>query len=141
MVRPLVMLSILLLAVGCRLPPDQQPLKPLPEDGLSYSYVEILARARAQASAALEAFYLDAWKELEAAGLGLEQTARFLPRTSDQPLEVKEHLILEAKLLHKDALRLVQAAQVQDVHGASETLQKIHLKIRSLRPKEPTKKD
>ena len=51
---------ILAALAGCRLPPETAPLRPLPEDGALFSYHEILSRARAQANAAVEAFYDDA---------------------------------------------------------------------------------
>src|SRR5437870_2534378 len=133
---------------GCRLPPEREPLKPLPEEGQVYSYQEILGRARIQATVALESFYVDNWNDLEEAAQGLEQTARFLPKASEPPARHKDKLADEAKLLAKDAFRLRVAAQAKNATDANEALQRIHLKIRSLRPEpdapkkdEPPKKD
>jgi hypothetical protein len=124
---------------ACRLPPDRAPLTPLPEDGQVFTYEEILSRARAQASTALEAFYIDNWAELAEAARGLEQTARFLPKTVEPPANVAGKLVNEAVALRKEALRLADAAKARDVGAANETLQRIHLKIRRLRP-EPAQK-
>jgi hypothetical protein len=135
-------ISVCLLALtSCRLPPDRMPLKPLPEDGQAFTYEEILSRARAQASAALEAFYIDNWAELADAARGLEQTARFLPKTVEPPASVVGKLVNESVNLKKDAVRLIDAANARDVNAANETLQRIHLKIRQLRPEPAPKQE
>src|SRR5437879_2845692 len=105
---------------GCRLPPDREPLRPLPEDGQVFSYGEILGRARVQAAVALESFYVDNWTELEEAAQGLEQTARFLPKASEPPARHKDKLADEAKLLAKDAFRLRVAAQAKNAGDAND---------------------
>jgi hypothetical protein len=128
---------LLLVLPACRLPPDREPLKPLPEEGQVFSYDEILSRARAQSFAALEAFYTDNWAELAEAARGLEQSARFLPKTVEPPANIVGKLVNESVNLRKEALRLVDAANVKNVNAANETLQRINLKIRQLRP-EPT---
>jgi hypothetical protein len=132
--------SVFLVALGaCRLPPDRTPLNPLPEDGQVFTYEEILSRARAQAATALEAFFVDNWGELADAARGLEQTARFLPKAVEPPANLAGKLVKESVILHKDALRLIDAANARDVNAANETLQRIHLKVRQLRP-EPAQK-
>jgi hypothetical protein len=126
---------LLLFAVpACRLPPDRTPLKPLPEDGQVFTYEEILSRARAQATAALEAFYVDNWPEIAEAARGLEQTARFLPKTSAPPPKLVGKLVTESVQLHKDAGRLAEVAKAKDVNATNEILQKVILQIRQLRP-------
>ncbi len=133
--------GLLLLALfACRLPPDQTPLKPLPEDGQIFTYDEILGRARVQASVALDAFYVDNWPELADAARSLEQTARFLPKTSDPPTRIVSKLVKEAVVLQKDAVLLDQAAKAKDVNNSIEALQRIFLKIRQLRPEPAAKK-
>jgi hypothetical protein len=122
---------------ACRLPPEQAPLRPLPEEGQVYSYPEIFSRARSQATMALEAFYVDNWNDMEEAARGLEQSARFLPKTSDIPAKHKEQLLVQTSGMIKDALRLRLAAQSKDVTQANESLQRLHFTIRSLRP-DPT---
>src|SRR5437773_343840 len=71
--------ALLMLALaGCQLPPEQVPLKPLVENGPAQPYADLVSRARVQAAAANEAFYVDKWFDLEDAGKGLENTARFM---------------------------------------------------------------
>jgi hypothetical protein len=135
MLRALLCGPCLVLAViGCRLPPDQRPLQPLPEEGQVYSYGELLGRARVQAQIALEAFYIDGWLDLEEAAQGLAQTARFLPKSVEQPASHKDEIVLEARRLGKEANRLREAARAKNISVANEALQQINLKIRTLRP-------
>lgn len=130
----LCLIALCLVAlVACRLPPDRPPLKPLPEEGQVFSYAEIVSRARIQATMALEAFYVDGWVDLEEAAAGLEQTARYLPKTSEQPADLKDKIGDESKVLAKDAFRLRVAAQAKNVQEANDVLQRINLKIRALR--------
>jgi hypothetical protein len=118
---------------ACRLPPDRESLKPLPQDGQLFSYDEILSRARAQAGVALEAFFVDDWSELEEAAQGLEQTALFFPKTTMIPAAIKGKLAAETGLLQKEAVRLRDAARKKNAALANETLQRIHQRIRVLR--------
>ena len=108
----------------------------MPEDGPPQAYADLVARARAQATAANEAFYINNWPDLEDAAKGLELTARVLGKAADVPAKHKNTLPIEAGDLGKDALKLREAAKVQDVRQATETLQRIHLKVRELRPED-----
>jgi hypothetical protein len=119
--------------VGCQLPPERVPLKPLPEDGPPQAYADMVGRARAQATAANEAFYINNWPDLEDAAKGLELTARVLGKAADMPAKHKETLPTEAGDLGKEAVKLREAAKAQDVRQATETLQRINLKVRELR--------
>ncbi len=133
--RRIVCAGLCALALAaCRLPPDRQVLKPLPEDGQEFAYVEILSRARAQATTALEAFYVDNWTDLETVAAGLEQTARFLARATQPPAAFKDKVGLEADFLRGEANRLRDAAKAKDVATAADALQRIHFKIRALKP-------
>jgi hypothetical protein len=136
MSRVLAVLGVAVLAVGCRLP-EREPLRPLPEGGGSFAYLELLVRARGQASAAVEAFYVDAWVDLEQAAVALEQTARFLPKTTEIPVPVRADLPAEAEKLRQDALKLGDAARARDARAVNDSLQRINLTIRQLRPTEP----
>jgi hypothetical protein len=134
MSRHVVTGLFLLVAAGCQLPPERLPLKPLPEDGPALPYADMVSRARAQATAANEAFYVNQWAELEDAARGLEQTARFLTKATDVPVKHKDTLAIEAGDLGKDAARLREAAKGNDVKQTNELLQRINLKVRELRP-------
>ncbi len=129
--------SLLLFTAACRLPPDRTPLQPLPEDGQVFTYEEILLRARAQASVALEAYFIDSWAELTSAARGLEQSARLMPKTMEVPANVRGKVADESAVLRKEAERLVKAAAAKDQSAANAALQRINLHIRHLRP-EPT---
>lgn len=127
-------LALLFFALfGCQLPPERVPIKPLPEDGVPPPYADLVTRARAQATAANEAFYINNWPDLEDAAKGLELTARVLGKAADVPAKHKNTLPTEASDLGKDALKLREAAKAQDVRQATEALQHIQLKVRELR--------
>jgi hypothetical protein len=122
--------------VGCQLPPERVPLKPLPDDGPPQPYVDLVNRARAQATAANEAFYINNWPDLEDAAKGLELTSRVLGKAADVPLKHKDTLANESADLTKEAAKLREVAKAQDVRQTTETLQRINLKIREMRPED-----
>jgi hypothetical protein len=132
--RRFVLLGCLLLPVAaCQLPPERVPLQRLPENGPPLPYAELLTRARAQATVATEAFYVNRWTDLEEAAKGLEQTARYLVKAEDVPAKQKDTLGVVSGDLGKEAVKLREAATAKDVKQANDTLQRIHLKVRELR--------
>jgi hypothetical protein len=122
--------------VGCQLPPERVPLKPLPEDGPPQAYTDLVGRARTQATAANEAFYINNWPDLEDAAKGLELTARVLSKAADIPAKHKDTLPTGAGDLGKEAVKLREAAKARDVRQTTETLQRINLQVRELRPED-----
>jgi hypothetical protein len=134
MYRSLLPCVALLTVAGCALPPERQALNPLPENGPPQPFIQLVGRARTQASVANEAFYVNNWVDLEEAAKGLEQTARALTKASDIPAGHKDKLPLEAGDLGQDAVVLRDAAKAKEVKQANEALQRIHLKVRELRP-------
>ncbi len=132
MKRALLLLSLAL--VGCATTGERVALRPLPEDAGPLPYAELLTRARAQAGAANEAFYVDRWDDLQDAARGLEQTARFLPKAIEVPANQKEKLSGVAGDLAKEATVLREAAKVKDVKKATDSLQRVHFAVRSLKP-------
>jgi hypothetical protein len=124
---------VFFLLIGCALPPEQVPLKPLPENGPPQTYADLVTRARLQATAANEAFYVNNWMDLEDAARGLEQTARFLSKTTDVPLRHKDTLAIEAGDLGKEAAQLREAARDKDDKKANQSLQRLNLQVRQLR--------
>ena len=94
------------------------------------------APSRVQASAAVEAFYIDKWDELEDAARALEQSGRFLAKATDVPAKRKDNLADQSAELVKTASRLREAAKGKDVQQANELLQRINLKVRELRPED-----
>ncbi|HZT82804.1 MAG TPA: hypothetical protein VFA26_21415 [Gemmataceae bacterium] len=127
---------VALLAAGCQLPADRMPLKPLPEDAAPLPYAELLTRARAQDAAATEAFDANNWSDLEDAGRGLEQTARFLAKATDVPARHKDSLAVLAGDLGKAGARLREAAKAKDPKRVKEAMGEVHLRVRALRLEE-----
>jgi hypothetical protein len=132
MSRWLVSSIAMMLLAGCTLPPEQLPLKPLPEDGTPMAYVDLATRTRAQVDAAREAFYEDNWPSLEEAGRVLERTAGLLVKTTDVPQRQKDTLAVDAGDLNKEATHLRESAKAKDVKGCNDSLQQLHLLVRKL---------
>jgi hypothetical protein len=130
----IVLPSVLALAAfGCALPPERLPLQLLPESSPPLPYSELLTRARLQASAATEAFYMNRWADLEDSARGLLQTARFLRKATEVPPTHKDKLVAEADALEKDAQQLLLAAKAHDVNATTAVMQRINLQVRELR--------
>jgi hypothetical protein len=132
------LLFVLTLA-GCRIS-EREGQNPLPENAAPISYSEMMTRARGQAGTALDAFYLDAWIDLEQSAQRLEQTARLLPKTTHIPEAFKTKVEPEAELLREDASKLVMAARDRNAKQANEIMQRINQRIRELRPVDPSLK-
>src|ERR1700716_3197027 len=124
-----VFLSVM---AGCQLPPEQVPLKPLPDDGIPEGYSDLVKRARLQAGSANVAFYENKWTDLQNAAQGLQKTAVFLTKASAVPARHKDTLPVESGDLGKEAARLKDAAVAEDVKRATESMQKIQLMVRQL---------
>ena len=126
--------SLLLLATACASPPEKVIIPPLPENGGGVPFADLLQRARLQAGAANEAFYVDGWAELEDAAKGLEQAARLLPKATEVPVRHKDSLDKLSAGLAKDAASLREAAKAKEVSRSNQLLQRINLAVRELRP-------
>src|SRR5262245_44476895 len=110
----LTLLSLVTLsAVSCQLPPDRTPLKTLPDEPVALPYAELLTRARAQATNATAAFYVNKWDDLEDSARGLEQTARYLPKAQEVPVKHKDTLTSLSAELGKEAAKLRDAAKAK----------------------------
>jgi hypothetical protein len=130
----IVLPSVLTLAVvGCASPIERLPLQLLPENSPPLPYSELLTRARLQASAATEAFYMNRWADLEDSARGSLQTARFLRKATEVPPTHKDKLLTEANALEADAQKLLDAAKVRDVNTTTAVMQRINLQVRELR--------
>ncbi len=129
----LLLSATFLLALGCAIPAERVPLRPLPENGQVLPYAELLTRVRAQTSAANEAFYLDHWNDLEDMAKGIEQTSRFLSKAEEVPEKNRKILQEVTTDLGKSAQKLRDAAAAHDVKRTTEALQQINAKVRDLR--------
>ena len=132
MSRTVAWLSALLFVVGCQLPPEQVPLKPLPEDGSPVAFADLALRTRSQVDAAREAFYVNNWTVVEESGNVLEQTARLFTKTTEIPANHKDSINVEAGDLAKEAAKLREAGKNQDVKNTNESLQRLQLIVRQL---------
>jgi hypothetical protein len=130
---PVLVLTLAL--VSCRLPADREDLKLLPADRPVPEYADIYLRARSQATIALEAFYGDQWKELAEAARALEQSAAFLPMSTAIPADRAPLVKKTADKLLIESKALGEAASAKNVTAANETMQRIQLDIRTLRPR------
>src|SRR5262249_37284279 len=97
------------------------------------TYGDAVQRARALATSATEAFYVDQWAGVESAAAGLEQIAQLLPRVSDVSPIRQASLAGQASALQQDAQELRAAARQSDEKKTNEALQRIHLRVRDLR--------
>src|ERR1700732_2390418 len=130
----IVLPSVLALAAfGCALPTERLPLQLLPENSPPLPYSELLTRARLQASAATEAFYMNRWADLEDSARGLLQTARFLRKDTQITPTHKDQLVAGEDALEKDAQQLLAAAKARDVNATTAVMQRINLQVRELR--------
>ena len=133
------MKRLLLIAAGalflasCQLPAERTPLKTLPDEPVALPYAELLTRARAQATNATAAFYVNKWDDLEESARGLEQTARYLTKAQEIPPKHKDTLASLSADLGKEAVKLRDAAKARNVKDATEVLQRVNLKVRDLR--------
>jgi hypothetical protein len=92
----------------------------------------MVQRARTLAMSATEAFYRDDWSSVEAAAKGLEQTAIYLPKSPDIPAARRASVESQVVALQAEALALQKAAQTKDVDKTNDSLQKMHMRVRSL---------
>jgi len=134
--RALLLGLFLSVLAGCQLPPEQVPLKPLPDNGFPEGYADLVKRARLLAGSANIAFYENKWADLQDVAEGLSKTAIYLAKSSTVPVRHKDTLPVEAGDLGKEAARLKEAAAKQDEKKVTEALQKIQLMVRQLRPED-----
>ena len=117
---------------GCALPPEAIKVKPLPADGSGLAWNDMVHRARTLAMSATEAFYRDDWSSVAAAAKSLEQTALYLPKSPDVPAARKASVDAQTQALLTEAQALRNAAQAKDVDKTNNSLQKVHMRVRSL---------
>jgi phosphatidylserine/phosphatidylglycerophosphate/cardiolipin synthase-like enzyme len=130
---------LMVMLAGCRIS-EREGQNPLPENAAPLSYADMMNRARGQASSALDAFYIDAWLDLEQSAQRLEQTARLLPKTTHIPEAFQSKIQPESEQLRQDAGKLLEAARARNAGQVNEAMQRINLRIRQLRPTDRAEK-
>jgi hypothetical protein len=130
-VRRTLLLSLIIFS-GCKAV-ERASVSTLPDDAGPMPFSELVARARLQATAANEAFYVDNWPLLEDAARGIEQTARFLKKAQNVPAPRQADLESRSATLAREAEQLRLAAQKREVAQINAILQRIHYQVRELR--------
>jgi hypothetical protein len=134
MTRTLCCAALSLALASCVAPEQRSaPLAPLPEKVQPLPYGRLLERARSQAKAATEAFYVDNWADLEESARGLEQIALYLLKAEDVPGKHADTIKTTSADLGKNAKALREAAAAKDVKKATDVLTKIQLQVREMR--------
>ncbi|MSR32270.1 MAG: hypothetical protein EXR99_12265 [Gemmataceae bacterium] len=129
-----LLLLVFLAASGCQSTHERtDAIQPLPESLPPPPYPELLSRARAQATFATEAFFVNNWEELATAAGSLEQTARQISRTGETPTIPRATVLTASSELNRDAGKLKEAALAKNETETNSILQRIHLRIRELR--------
>lgn len=135
--RKVVVLAGLSLGLAsCQVAEPRASLTPLPEKVTPQPYAQMVARARALATRATEASFVDSFADVEASARGLEQTAEYLLKAEDVPAKNKDTLATMAGDLGKLAKDLREAAAAKDADKTNEILGRVNAKVRSLRPVE-----
>ncbi|MFO0810056.1 MAG: hypothetical protein U0746_15655 [Gemmataceae bacterium] len=123
-------IGFLAFLVGCQ-SPERVVVRPLPDDAAPMAFSEVLSRSRSLANQANEQFFLDSWAELEQSANALEQSARFLKRSSMVPAVHQPVLITRAEEMERDSKDLATAAQGKNVDRANALLRRINAAVRS----------
>jgi len=121
-----------LLITGCQVAAERVQIMPLPEAGQPVPFPDLAQRARLQAAAANEAFYVDKWTEVIEAADALEKTARFLPKATDVPPRAKDKLAAWSDDLVKLTGQMRDAAKARDAKKSTEAITAVNLKVREL---------
>jgi hypothetical protein len=132
-VRRIVSFGLIVTAVGCQSTAPRAAVPLLAEDSAPLPFNDLVSRARQQAMTALEAYYVDRWPEVEEAARGLEQTTRFLRRSTDVPAARRGDLSLRADSLAEAAKQLREAAKSRASEQVNSVLQRINAQVRELR--------
>lgn len=128
-----LLFACFVLTLGCTSSGERVTPRPLNDAGPPLPYAELLTRARQQATAATDAFYVNRWGDIEEISQGLEQTARFLAKAVEVPEKQKVNLPIVAADLGKAANGLGEAAKVKDGKKVQEALDRVHGTIYKLR--------
>lgn len=128
------MIFVLALA-GCQSIQESQSLVPLPENAPAQPYSELVTRARSQAQAATESFYLNKWQDLEEVSKVLSQTARFMDRATGIPAARLKQVSATAADISQECSTLSTLAKAKDEVGTQQCLQRIQVKVRELHEK------
>ena len=123
---------LLIFAVACTSGPEAVQIPPLPVGDERIVFLDAVKRIRAHSETATEAFYRDEWDCVAASARRIEQTAKFLPTSTDIPANLGGKVLGETTQLTEEAKRLEAAALRSDAMGVGESLSRIRFRIRTL---------
>lgn len=127
--------ALTLILAGCQSMQESQSLVPLPENAPAQPYSELVTRARSQALAATESFYLNKWQDLEEVSRVLSQTARFMDRATGVPVARQQQISATASEIAQECSKLATLAKSKDEAATQQCLQRIQIKVRELHEK------
>lgn len=130
--RYLIPLLCFSLFVGCQTVQEQRALERMPEQVEPRPYIILLDRARTQVKLATEAFYSDAWMDVEDAAKALQQTAAYMGSASKVPAKIESTLPQKAEELGEAATELFNAARKKDTRAITTILHRIHETLHAL---------
>jgi hypothetical protein len=114
---------------------ESQSLIPLPETTPAQPFSDLVTRARSQALAATECFYLNKWQDLEEIAKVMSQTARFMERATGIPAARQQQVLAIAAEIVQESSKLSTLAKSHDEPATQQCLQRIQVKVRELHEK------
>ncbi len=122
-----------LISLSCISDAEKVPLPPLPVDGAPLSYNEVLARLVAQTNSARDEHFLNHWDRLAEIALALEQSAIYLPKSTNVPPSRQATLAQDSASLIQNIRLLQTTARLREETKALEAIRRIHNQIRELK--------
>lgn len=107
----------------------------LPETTPAQPFSDLVTRARSQALAATECFYLNKWQDLEEIAKVMSQTARFMERATGIPAARQQQVLAIAAEIVQESSKLSTLAKSHDEPATQQCLQRIQVKVRELHEK------
>ena len=123
------------LMTSCQSMQESQSLIPLPETTPAQPFSDLVTRARSQALAATECFYLNKWQDLEEIAKVMSQTARFMERATGIPAARQQQVLAIAAEIVQESSKLSTLAKSHDETATQQCLQRIQVKVRELHEK------
>ncbi|MCE9529896.1 MAG: hypothetical protein K8T89_01950 [Planctomycetes bacterium] len=130
--RSLWILLCATLSLSCSSDAEKLTVAPLPQEGGTLPFRQVLTRLAAQTDTAKEEHFLNQWDELVNASVSLEQSTKFLLRSPDLPVSHKPQIEKASTTLNTQILKLREAARRKDQTESLESIRLIHNQIRDL---------
>jgi hypothetical protein len=125
-------IAVCLLSLSCTSEAEKVPIPPLPVDGSSLSYNDVLARLAAQTNTARDEHFLNQWDKLADTARALEVSASYLPKSTNIPPRRQPTIAQDTAALMQNIRLLPSTAKIHDQAQALEAIRRIHNQIREL---------